>query len=257
MSYKILCILGPTCTGKTDFSIKLAKILPIEIINIDSIMIYKNMTIGSAKPNKTILKLIKHHLINIKDPTENYSVMDFCKNAYNILKKFSKKKTLVFVGGNLMYMWTFQNIFIPNIKKCNINNLKYKFINIALMPLNKRILKKNIETRLNDMTKKKFIDEVYSLHKRTDLNINLNSINSIGYKDIWFYIENKIIFNNTKNSIIKNTMELSNKQLLWLKNWGENIFFFNSNEKNFLLKIKNLINNNFTYKRGSLNVLDI
>ena len=233
MSYKILCILGPTCTGKTDFSIKLAKTLPIEIINIDSIMIYKNMTIGSAKPNKIILKLIKHHLINIKDPAENYSVIDFCKNAYNVLKSFSKKKTLVFVGGNLMYMWTFQNIFMPKIKTCNINNLKYKFINIALMPLNKKILKKNIENRLNEMTKKNFINEVFSLYKRVDLNINSNSINSIGYKDIWLYIDNKIIFNDVKNLIIKNTLELSNKQLLWLKNWGENIFFLIQMKKIF------------------------
>ena len=84
--------MGPTCVGKTDISIELINNFNFEIISVDSCMIYKNMNIGTGKPGKKILKKIKHNLIDIINPEEKYSVIDFCKISESIIKKCFKKK---------------------------------------------------------------------------------------------------------------------------------------------------------------------
>ncbi len=76
-----------------------------------------------------------------------------------------------------------------------------------------------------------------------------SSINSIGYKELWLYLNNKIKFNDAKKKIIKSTLELSNKQLGWLKKWNNNIIYFDSNKsliysKIYKLIIKQFIKNN-------------
>ncbi|GAH43037.1 unnamed protein product, partial [marine sediment metagenome] len=73
-------LLGPTGVGKTDISIKLAQKIPdIEIISADSMQIYKYMDIGTAKPDESILKAIKHHMIDIVDPSEDFDVIQYSK----------------------------------------------------------------------------------------------------------------------------------------------------------------------------------
>ena len=79
-------LMGPTASGKTDLAIELHKYLPVEIINVDSSQVYKGMDIGSAKPAKEILNKIRHRLINIRDPSEPYSVADFVIDAQKEMK---------------------------------------------------------------------------------------------------------------------------------------------------------------------------
>jgi len=102
----LLILLGSTGVGKTDISIKLAKKLPnIEIISADSMQIYKYMDIGTAKPNKNILKTIKHHMINIIDPAENFDVIQYSKLATNtILDVFKRGKIPILIGGSGLYI---------------------------------------------------------------------------------------------------------------------------------------------------------
>jgi tRNA dimethylallyltransferase len=102
----LLILLGPTGVGKTDISIKLAKKLPnIEIISADSMQIYKYMDIGTAKPNNNILKIIKHHMIDIADPAENFDVIQYSKLAIKIiLDIFKRGKIPILVGGSGLYI---------------------------------------------------------------------------------------------------------------------------------------------------------
>jgi tRNA dimethylallyltransferase len=102
----LLILLGPTGVGKTDISIKLAqKITDIEIISADSMQIYKYMDIGTAKPDKNILNTIKHHMINIVDPSENFDVTQYSKLATKIiLDVFKKGKIAILVGGSGLYI---------------------------------------------------------------------------------------------------------------------------------------------------------
>ncbi|MBE3092666.1 MAG: tRNA (adenosine(37)-N6)-dimethylallyltransferase MiaA [Chloroflexi bacterium] len=102
----LLILLGPTGVGKTDISIKLAQKIPdIEIISADSMQIYKYMDIGTAKPDKSVLNTIKHHMIDIVDPAENFDVIQYSKLAAKIiLDVFKRGKIPILAGGSGLYI---------------------------------------------------------------------------------------------------------------------------------------------------------
>ncbi|MBA3062497.1 MAG: tRNA (adenosine(37)-N6)-dimethylallyltransferase MiaA, partial [Atribacteria sp.] len=102
----LLILLGPTGVGKTDISIKLAQKIPdVEIISADSMQIYEYMDIGTAKPDKSILNTIKHHMIDIVDPAENFDVIQYNKLAANIiLDVFKRGKIPILAGGSGLYI---------------------------------------------------------------------------------------------------------------------------------------------------------
>lgn len=109
LSHFIICLMGPTAAGKTDLAIELLKNYPLEIISVDSAMIYRGMDIGTAKPNKALLELAPHHLIDIRDPSETYSVMQFCQDAIALIKTIlAKKRIPLLVGGTMLYFRALQ-----------------------------------------------------------------------------------------------------------------------------------------------------
>jgi tRNA dimethylallyltransferase len=103
----VIIILGPTCAGKTGLSILLAKALDTEIISADSMQIYQHMDIGTAKPSATELKEVKHHLIDIMDPTESFSAGLFRDMAVRIINNLHERgKIPIVVGGTGLYIRT-------------------------------------------------------------------------------------------------------------------------------------------------------
>ena len=101
----IIVIVGPTGVGKTKLSIELAKRMDAEIINGDSVSIYKKLNIGSAKPSKEEMNGIVHHLINIRDVNEDYTVYDYQKDCRNCIKDIeSRNKSVIIVGGTGLYI---------------------------------------------------------------------------------------------------------------------------------------------------------
>lgn len=100
----ILAILGPTASGKTQLALDLAKTHPIEIISLDSALVYRDMDIGTAKPSPQELSAVPHHLINIISPLESYSAANFVSDAQKRIKEIqARQKTPVIVGGTMMY----------------------------------------------------------------------------------------------------------------------------------------------------------
>ena len=101
----IIVIVGPTGIGKTKLSIELAKKLDAEIINGDSVSIYKKLDIGSAKPTIEERESIPHHLIDIRDVTEDYTVFDYQKDVRKIIDEISSRnKRIIIVGGTGLYI---------------------------------------------------------------------------------------------------------------------------------------------------------
>lgn len=101
----IIIIAGPTAVGKTKTSIELAKALNTEIISADSIQIYRGCDIGSAKVTTEEMQGIKHHLIDIKEPYENYSVKEYREDAFNIINELhAKNKIPIVCGGTGFYI---------------------------------------------------------------------------------------------------------------------------------------------------------
>ncbi len=102
---KVIVICGPTASGKTALSIELAKKIDGEIISGDSMQIYKDMNIGTAKPNIEEMQGIKHYLIDFVDPDKRYSVADFKRDAEKAIKEIlNKGKIPIVVGGTGLYI---------------------------------------------------------------------------------------------------------------------------------------------------------
>ena len=105
MKEKIIIITGLTASGKSSLAIKLAKEFNGEIVNADSVIFYKYLNIGSAKPSKEELSVVKHHLIDIIEPTEHFTAHDFADRADILIKKISDKgKIPIIVGGSPLYI---------------------------------------------------------------------------------------------------------------------------------------------------------
>ncbi len=101
---KIVAIMGPTASGKTAAAVAIADQLPVQVISVDSALIYKEMEIGTSKPDKNTLRDVPHKLINLCEPTSNYSVGRFRKDVlYEIKRSFEQKKTPLLVGGTMLY----------------------------------------------------------------------------------------------------------------------------------------------------------
>ena len=96
--------MGATATGKTGLAVEIAKRFPVEIISVDSALIYRGMDIGTAKPGADMLALAPHHLIDIIDPAKNYSAWNFVEDANRLIDEIIKRgKIPLLVGGTMMY----------------------------------------------------------------------------------------------------------------------------------------------------------
>ncbi len=118
MQIKSLVILGPTATGKTQLSLKLSQSFDSEIINCDTSIFYKYLSIGTGKPSKKNLKLVKHNLLDFLEPDQDYSLAEFLKDANKIISQIvSDKKVPILVGGSGQYLKALtENWDVSNIK---------------------------------------------------------------------------------------------------------------------------------------------
>ena len=102
---KIICIAGPTASGKTALSIALAKELDGEVISCDSMQVYKGMDIGTAKPTEKEMGDIPHHMLSVAEPWEDFSVSRYCDMATPIVDDIlARGKTAIIAGGTGLYM---------------------------------------------------------------------------------------------------------------------------------------------------------
>lgn len=139
---QIIIICGPTAVGKTSVSIKLAHKLNTEIISSDSIQIYKRMDIGTAKIKNKEMQGIKHHMIDIVEPYQDFSVSDYSNEALKIIDSlFTNNKTPIIVGGTGLY----------------INSLVYK------MDFNSSKKNLDIRTKYKNIYEDKGVDFLYNI----------------------------------------------------------------------------------------------
>lgn len=115
---KIIVIVGPTASGKSDLALHIARKMNGEIISADSRQIYRGMDIGTAKPTKKEMAMVKHYLVDVKNPDEDYSVAQFKHDAIEAIKKISAVGKLpIIVGGTGLYIdAVVKNLDIPHVK---------------------------------------------------------------------------------------------------------------------------------------------
>jgi tRNA dimethylallyltransferase len=142
----VLILTGPTGVGKTDLAVKWARENPglIEIVSVDSAMIYKGMDIGTAKPDLAILQEVPHHLVSIKDPLESYSVAEFCIDSNRLIQEiYSRNKLPLLVGGTMMYLNALRNGLaqIPEINTTIREKIAEEFSHLGLQAMHQKLLK--------------------------------------------------------------------------------------------------------------------
>jgi tRNA dimethylallyltransferase len=102
---RCICLTAPTASGKTALSLWLAERLPIEIVSMDSAMVYRGMDIGTAKPTRAEREAVAHHLIDVADPAEKYSAGRFLNETRDAIERIGARgKLALVVGGTMMYL---------------------------------------------------------------------------------------------------------------------------------------------------------
>ena len=278
MQDNVIVITGPTASGKTEISIKLALKKDAEIVSADSRQIYKYMDIGTAKPTQEELQTVKHHCINIKEPDEFFNAGMYGKVSRKIVQDILKRKKLpVVVGGSGLYIRAltegifegeYRDTAIRNKLKNELNEKGQKELFSRLVNVDpksaekihphdaKRIIRalevyelagepisdlqirstkkadftplffglqwprdilyKRIEERVDAMMEAGFVDEVKNL-LNMGYSPDLNSLDSLGYREIISYLKGNCNYSTMVEEIKKNTRRFAKKQLTWFR----------------------------------------
>lgn len=281
MIQRALVILGPTASGKTSLALSLAASLPIEIISLDSALIYRGMDIGTAKPTRDELAICPHHLIDIIDPAQSYSAAEFRADCIRLVGEICARGRLpVICGGTMMYYkalcdglsplpptderirariaaeaaekgWPAMHAKLreldpPLFEKLSPNDRQrvsraleviaatgrpmssffekksdqcpFFREEIVLLPDDGReILRKRIRERFVQMIEQGFIDEVTALHERGDLSLSLPSMRSVGYRQVWEYLDGTLSYDEMIERAVIATCHLAKHQMTWLR----------------------------------------
>ena len=302
MNNKILIVAGPTAVGKTSLSIKLAKALDGEIISTDSMQIYKYMDIGSAKIGRAEMDGVMHHMIDIVDPKDPFSVADYKEKADKAIKDIlNRNKLPILVGGTGLYINALTcnmnfteadkdenyrneleslaeekgNEFIHNMLKdidpvsyneIHYNNRKrviralevYKLTNkpfssfnlgediyngpyevkYYVLDMNREALYDRINLRVDIMMKNGLLEECIKLREK-GYNSSMQSMQGIGYKEMFYYLDNKITLDEAVEMIKKGSRNYAKRQLTWFRRDPRAIFINkdNLNEEEIFNKI--------------------
>ena len=276
----ILCIVGPTGVGKTKLSIELAKRYNAIIVNGDSMQVYKELNIGTAKVTEEEKCGIPHYLFDIKEVNEMYTVYDYQKDLRNILEN-NKDNNIIIVGGTGLYIKAGLYNYVFNEEK-NLNI----FDNLTNEELYEKVIKKDkhsdihinnrkrmirflnrsnsIEDKDNLLYDVKFIGlttDRKTLYERINLRVDqmikdglIDEVKSlydrgirsksiltgIGYKELYEYFDGNISLNEAIELIKKRSRKYAKRQYTWFNN-QMNITWFKVDFNNFNNTINNVI----------------
>lgn len=277
MSQKVLVICGPTASGKTRLAVDCALKFNTEIISADSQLIYKGLTIGTAKPSEEEMRGVKHHMIDVVEPTESFSVSDYSKMALPVLESLHLQgKMPIICGGtgfyinSLLFDFGYGNAaadesirekyaeFLkkngkdmlfkrlkevdpetaeklhPNDTKRVIRALeiyevsgnkksaqtdeltpKYEFLAVAINYPREELYNR-IDNRVDEMFNAGLVEEVQRLLKY-GVDINCQSMQAIGYKEVVFGLNNGDLRSTMSDIIKKNTRHYAKRQITFFK----------------------------------------
>ena len=295
----VIAIMGPTASGKTGLALDIAAKVDSEVISVDSALVYKGMDIGTAKPTQEERAGVVHHLIDIIDPAQSYSVSQFVNDTNALIGDIlARGKVPILAGGTMMYFNALINGISPLPKSdekiraeittqaeslgwsklhdelCRVDPVSgarihpndpqrltralevyrstgknltywqqekgeacpYPISQFAIAPSERSILHERIATRFDIMLEEGFEQEVKQLYERGDLNEDLPSIRSVGYRQMWQYIDGQMSYDDMRERGIIATRQLAKRQLTWLRGW-EDVTWLDTFAKDNLTKI--------------------
>lgn len=284
MHEPILCITGPTGSGKSQLAIRLAEQTPCCIISVDAVKIYRGLDIGAAKPDLAIRQRIPHALIDIIDPEETYGVARFYKDVMQAIEQaYALQQRPLLVGGTMMYIhilrqgllalpestapikmqvqaelaeygiaWLYQKLLehdpatAQQLKPTDTQRIcraweVYQQTGCAMTELQKAApaypalplqlfalcpdpaeLRHHIGKRFERMLECGLIAEVEQLRrKRPLLRATTASMRTVGYKQVWQYLDGTIDYATMKTQATTATCQLAKKQRTWMRKWSD------------------------------------
>ena len=280
----VIAIMGPTASGKTGLALEIAAKVDSEVISVDSALVYKGMDIGTAKPTQEEQEGVVHHLIDIIDPAESYSVSQFVNDTNALIGDIlARGKVPILAGGTMMYFNALINGISPLPKsdekirdeitqqaqrlgwsklhdelrgvdpisgeRIHPNDpqritralevyrstgktlthwqqqegekCRYNIAQFAIAPADRAVLHERIATRFDLMLEQGFENEVVKLYERSDLHEDLPSIRSVGYRQMWQYLDGQLSYAEMRERGIIATRQLAKRQLTWLRGWEQ------------------------------------
>jgi tRNA dimethylallyltransferase len=307
MKKPIFCLMGPTASGKTQIAVELVQQFPLEIISVDSAMVYKGLDVGTAKPDNATLSIAPHRLIDIKEVQDIYSAGEFRRDALlAIAEIYAQGRIPLLVGGTMLYYKVLQfglaelplaqaeiraqlqseaetlgwsvlherlqtldplaakkiapqdkqriqralEVYLQTGKPISAWQQEqgevhqdYEFYNLALIPPSRQSLAEKIAQRFQLMLQAGFIDEVEKLYVREELSADLPALRSVGYKQVWQYLQGVCDFKQMQTLAITATRQLAKRQLTWLRRWPkiENFVLAAETQKNIANRIQEIL----------------
>lgn len=274
-------IMGPTASGKTDLAIELARRLPVDVISVDSALVYRDMDIGTAKPSAEELAKAPHRLIDIVDPTEAYSAARFREDALREMAAITAVGRIpLLAGGTMLYFraleqglsnlpqadeavrqrlldeaekigWQGMHARLATVdpaaaRRIHPNDpqriqralevhavtgrsltelqqerpespLPYRPVKLVQSPWSREELRERIALRFRRMLELGFEQEVRDLLEKYDLNPDLPSMRSVGYRQMLGYIRGDLDYEEMVMTGITATRQLAKRQMTWLR----------------------------------------
>jgi len=238
----LLVVVGPTASGKTALGIELAKRLGGEIICADSRTVYKKLDIGTAKPTATEQQAVRHHLLDVVEPEEGFTVVDFKRLAEEAIEDIrSRGKVPIMVGGSglyvdaVLYDYKFAPVGAPR-SEVNPRHLsetssrqKSKLRGDAVVfgiTATMDEIKKRIEARVDVMVDEGFENEVRLLRREY---AGCKALDAPGYKAFAEYLDGQIDIAEAKARFVNNDYQLAKRQMTWFRR-NKEINWLNNNE---------------------------
>lgn len=274
------CLFGPTGIGKTALALQLASRFPLEVISVDSAMVYRGMDIGTAKPVARERSTVPHHLIDVREPWESYSAGRFRVDAMRLIREISARGRLpLLVGGTLLYFralldrlatlpeadplvrarierdaaqrgWPSLHAELVRVdphaaariapsdrqriqRALEVFQLTgrpisalqalpgdvpdVRFLRIALWPLDRQMLYRALDERLQEMLRVGLLDEVRRLRDMPQLTADCPAMRAVGYRQIWRHLAGEIDRAEAERQAAVATRRLAKRQLTWLQ----------------------------------------
>ncbi len=216
MKQKLLLIGGSTAVGKSKFALNLSKHLNMEIISADSVQVYKDLNLGTSKPTIEEKNACKIHLVDIKNPNEKFNAFDFVTLATKAIQEIREKGKLpVVVGGTGLYIEALLFAYSFEKQKEKQKQSKYDF-RLYVLNQEREKLYQTINNRVDKMIENGLIYEV-KLLKQSGLEKTCQSMQAIGYKQIYDYLDGEIALEKALQKMKQATRNYAKRQITWFK----------------------------------------
>ena len=233
---KLVVILGATSTGKSSLALELAEKFDTEIISADSMAVYKNFNVGTAKPTQAELERAEHHLINILDAEEKFSVGEFVRRARPIISELNLRgKIPIVAGGTGLYIQAlvegYEMQCVMRNAQCVMNGLPEVKSSLSYYKQTGELIynalvfgltsdRPELYDRINQRTKKMFadglVDEVKNL-LAGGVSPNAQAMLGIGYKETVEYLQGGATLDETISKVAQATRNFAKRQLTWYR----------------------------------------